>query len=88
MNTKTTDSIVEAVRNDLLRRSELGINKYGKTLDRTDLSLRHWLQHAYEENLDLCNYLKKCIVELDKCDVHTHAMTDTWPPKQHADSPT
>lgn len=63
--TKTIDSIVKAVRNDLLRRSELGINKYGKTLDRTDLSLRHWLQHAYEENLDLCNYLKRCIVELD-----------------------
>lgn len=65
MDTKMRDHIVDSVIHDLLRRSELGINKYGKTLDRTDLSLRHWLQHAYEENLDLCNYLKRCIVEID-----------------------
>jgi hypothetical protein len=60
------DSIVEAVRADLLRHSELGITKYGVTLDRTDLSLRDWLQHAYEETLDQANYLKRAIVELEK----------------------
>jgi hypothetical protein len=56
-----TDSIVEAVRADLLRRSQFGIAKYGTTLDRTDLSLRDWLQHAYEECLDQANYLKRSI---------------------------
>jgi hypothetical protein len=60
-----TDSIVEAVRADLLRRSQFGIAKYGTTLDRTDLSLRDWLQHAYEECLDQANYLKRSIVEID-----------------------
>lgn len=86
MDTKIIDPIVEAVCNDLLRRSELGINKYGKTLDRTDLSLRDWLQHAYEENLDLCNYLKRCIVEIDE---HQKTIASfEWPPKQHNDSPT
>lgn len=60
-----TDSIVEAVRNDLLQRSQLGIAKYGVTLDRTDLSFRDWLQHAYEEALDLANYLKRTIVYID-----------------------
>lgn len=60
------DSIVESVRTDLLRRSQLGIDKYGTTLDRTDLSLRDWLQHAYEETLDQANYLKRAIIELDR----------------------
>lgn len=62
----TECSIVRAVRDDLLRRSEVGIQKYGVTLDRTDLSLRDWLQHAYEETLDQANYLKRAIVEIDR----------------------
>jgi hypothetical protein len=60
------DNIVEAVRQDLLERSQTGIRKYNTTLDRTDLSLRDWMQHAYEECLDQANYLKRSIVELDK----------------------
>jgi hypothetical protein len=59
------DSVVEAVRADLLRRSQFGIAKYGVTLDRTDLNLRDWLQHAYEECLDQANYLKRSIMEID-----------------------
>jgi hypothetical protein len=59
------DNIVEAVRQDLLERSQTGIRKYNTTLDRTDLSLRDWLQHAYEECLDQANYLKRSIIELD-----------------------
>jgi hypothetical protein len=61
-----TDPIIEAVRADLLRRSAAGIAKYGTTLARTDLSLRDWLQHAYEETLDQANYLKRAIVEIDR----------------------
>lgn len=60
------DTIVEAVRDDLLRRSRLGIAKYGVTLDRTDLGLKDWLQHAYEEHLDAANYLKRAIIELER----------------------
>lgn len=59
------DPIVEAVRADLLQRSQVGIAKYGVTLARTDLSLRDWLQHAYEEHLDAANYLKRAIMEID-----------------------
>ncbi len=65
MSDKIVDSVVEAVRADLLRRSEFGIAKYGTTLDREDLSLRDWLQHAYEECLDQANYLKRAIIALD-----------------------
>lgn len=59
------DRVVETVRADLLQRSQLGIAKYGVTLERTDLSLRDWLQHAYEETLDQANYLKRAIMEID-----------------------
>jgi len=55
------DTIVEAVRDDLQRRSEIGIKKYNTTLDRTDLTEIDWLNHAYEEALDLALYLKKTI---------------------------
>lgn len=33
------DSVVEKVREDLLKRSEKGISKYNVTLDRNDLDL-------------------------------------------------
>jgi hypothetical protein len=59
------DKVVDAVRDDLLRRSQFGIAKYGVTLERTDLNLRDWLQHAYEETLDQANYLKRAICEID-----------------------
>ena len=58
---KVQDSIVHEVRNDLLQRSELGIKKYNTTLDRTDLSHKDWLQHAYEEALDMALYLKRAM---------------------------
>lgn len=61
----TTDKVVLAVMADLNRRSEVGIKKYKTTLERTDLELRDWLQHAYEECLDQANYLKRSIMELD-----------------------
>jgi hypothetical protein len=63
------DSIVEEVRKDLLDRSELGIKKYNTTLDRTDLMAADWVQHAYEECLDMALYLKRLkkeIFELEK----------------------
>ncbi len=60
------DKVVEAVRADLLRRSQLGIKKYGVTLERTDLSLKDWLQHAYEETLDQANYLKRAIIAIEQ----------------------
>ena len=60
-----TDKVVEAVRADLLQRSQVGIKKYNTTLERTDLDLKDWLQHSYEECLDMCNYLKRSIIELE-----------------------
>ncbi len=60
------DKVVESVREDLLKRSQVGIRKYKVTLDRNDLSLKDWLSHAYEECLDQANYLKKSILMLEE----------------------
>lgn len=63
---KELDSIVEEVRSDLHNRSQRGIEKYNTTLDRNDLDLVDWLQHAYEETLDKALYLKKSIKQLEQ----------------------
>jgi hypothetical protein len=56
---KLTDSIVEAVIAKFQQRSEVGINKYGKTLDRTDLNYKDWLNHIQEELMDAILYCER-----------------------------
>jgi hypothetical protein len=53
------DSIVAAVIQKFLQRSEVGKEKYGVTLDRTDLKPLDWIQHAQEELMDGILYLEK-----------------------------
>ena len=53
------DTIVESVIKQFKDRSEVGIAKYGVTLNREDLSTLEWLQHAQEEAMDFCLYLER-----------------------------
>jgi hypothetical protein len=53
------DSIVKSVIESFKNRSEVGILKYGKTLDRNDLTFLQWIQHAQEELMDAILYLEK-----------------------------
>ena len=53
--------LLKEVIKDLNEREEKGLDTYGTTMDRTDLTEKEWLQHAYEEALDLALYLKKLI---------------------------
>jgi hypothetical protein len=50
---------------DIARRQAFGKNKYGTTVAENPLSLRAWLNHAYEETLDKAIYLKRAIAEID-----------------------
>jgi hypothetical protein len=59
-------NILQLVIAELKVREERGLNKYGTTVDRNDLTELEWLQHAYEEALDLAVYLKKIINEKNK----------------------
>lgn len=58
--------IEDSVCSDIQNRADFGAKKYGVTMERTDLSETQWLQHAYEEALDLAVYLKKIMRERGK----------------------
>lgn len=60
--TSTADlrcGIATSVAADVLGRADIGRAKYGVTLERTDLTRAQWLQHAYEEALDLAALCSK-----------------------------
>ena len=63
---KVKDTIVESVISQFKQRSEIGIAKYGVTLDRTDLSTLDWINHAQQEAMDFCLYLEKIKQEISK----------------------
>ncbi|MDF3981154.1 hypothetical protein P3W24_04090 [Luteibacter sp. PPL201] len=39
------------------QREQVGLAKYGTTVDRTDLVHQEWLRHALEESMDMTIYL-------------------------------
>jgi hypothetical protein len=58
------DKIVEIIVNRFIQRSELGIKKYGTTLDKNNLPLIDWLQHSIEEKMDGILYMQRAIEEI------------------------
>jgi len=55
-----------AVCEDIARRQQMGIAKYGTTVAENPLDLREWLLHLYEELLDAAVYAKRAIFELEE----------------------
>ena len=53
------DSIVASIVKQFEDRSAMGKKKYGTDLDRTDLSLVEWIEHAKQEHMDAILYLEK-----------------------------
>jgi hypothetical protein len=53
------DSIVTSVIDKFKERATFGSEKYGTNLDRIDLSVLDWIQHAQEEHMDAILYLEK-----------------------------
>jgi len=60
------DQIVNEVVKKYLQRSAVGIQKYGTTLDRNDLSIEDWLTHLQEELMDATLYLERLRKEIRK----------------------
>ena len=59
------EKVIEKIR----QRAELGLNKYNTTMERTDLTLKQWINHAMEEAMDLSVYLQRILIMLDSLDV-------------------
>ncbi len=53
------DSIVTSVIKKFEKRAEEGKKKYGTDLDRNDLTVLEWINHAQEEHMDAILYLEK-----------------------------
>lgn len=59
-----SDSITERICEEIRRRAEIGVKKYGVTVsDRKDLTRREWLQHLKEEQMDSIVYIEKLLQE-------------------------
>ena len=56
---QVTDSIVDSIIDKFVERASFGKKKYGTDLDRTDLELRDYINHALEEHMDAILYLQK-----------------------------
>ena len=54
--------VTEQVITDIIQREQKGLETYGTTMDRNDLTQEQWLNHAYEEALDFAIYLKKLLI--------------------------
>ena len=63
------DSVVTSVIEQFTSRALMGKAKYGVDLDRTDLTLLEWIEHAKQEHMDAILYLEKIkqIAELNEC---------------------
>jgi hypothetical protein len=53
------DSVVTSIIEQFTKRAQFGKAKYGVDLDRTDLSLIEWIEHAKQEHMDAILYLEK-----------------------------
>ena len=54
-----TDSVVDSIVDSFISRAAQGKTKYGHTLDRQDLSVLDWIEHAQQELQDGILYLEK-----------------------------
>jgi hypothetical protein len=62
LNTRTikkTDSIVDSIIDQFVERAAFGKEKYNTDLDREDLSILEWIEHAKQEHMDAILYLEK-----------------------------
>lgn len=57
--TVKVDSIVESVVKKFKSRSDVGIKKYGTTLDRSDINFDGWAEHLQQELMDGILYLER-----------------------------
>lgn len=65
-NQEKKDRVVENVVAKFSSRSEVGVKKYGTTLEENELTLIQWLNHLQEELMDATLYVQKLKEELEE----------------------
>jgi hypothetical protein len=64
MENQQIDPILMKVLTKYYERSEMGIKKYGRTLENNSLPLMDWLNHLQEELMDATLYIEKLKQEI------------------------
>ena len=60
------DNHVKNVIQKYSERSQVGLLKYGTTLERTDLTNLQWLQHLQEELMDATLYIERIMSDIKR----------------------
>ena len=61
----------EQVINKIRKRAEVGKNKYGVTMERTDLNTLDWLVHLQEELMDAAVYIERLMRDFERLKLAT-----------------
>jgi hypothetical protein len=64
------DLIIQRVVRKFQSRSDVGIKKYGKTLDGNHAPMRDWVIHLQEGLMDAVNYAEKLLSIMDDSKTH------------------
>lgn len=75
LNVKKT-FVEQELCDEILRRRDHGLQKYGTSVERTDLTAVQWCQHALEESLDFSVYLKRMKRDLEKVQPYMKALLE------------
>ena len=59
-----TDYVVDSIVDQFIDRASFGRQKYGIGMEREDLSILEWIEHAKQEHMDATLYLEKLKVIL------------------------
>ena len=59
-----TDYVVDSIIDQFIDRASFGRSKYGVGMERDDLSILEWIEHAKQEHMDAILYLEKIKVIL------------------------
>tara|TARA_Y100000296_G_C5092770_1_gene215751 strand:- start:112 stop:387 length:276 start_codon:yes stop_codon:yes gene_type:complete len=62
----TVDPVVNTVIHRMVTRSAVGMEKYGTTMERTDIDTVGWIDHTIEELIDAACYLERLKRDLTK----------------------
>jgi len=54
-----TDYVVDSIIDQFIDRASFGRSKYGVGMEREDLSILEWIEHAKQEAMDQILYLQK-----------------------------
>ena len=69
------DKVIEKIA----ERAEIGLSKYGTTMERGDLSLVEWMTHLQEELMDATVYLERLIQDFSAIEDEIEEIVETYP---------